>query len=613
MRGLQVEFSLRGTTIRAVDGVSFDLKQGRTVGIVGESGSGKSVTALSLMGLLPKNASRVTGSVIFEQTDLLSLGRRKIEDIRGRRIGMVFQDPMSSLNPIMRVGTQLQEVLRRHFGMGGSEARIEAVELLESARIPNASARIDDYPHQFSGGMRQRVMIAMAVACKPRLLIADEPTTALDVTVQAEILDILRDLKKHHQMAMILITHDMGVIAEMANEVIVMYAGQVVERAPATEFFRRPEHPYSEALFGAMPQLEGGAGRHGRFQVIPGQPPDLLTVPAGCRFAARCPYADLPDTCGSQVPELRLVRPRHWVRSEHPASERPALQPATAGAIRSASPAAPGAVVLEVRDLKKHYRHGGRLLADEHVVRAIDGISFEVRERETLGLVGESGSGKSTTALCLLQLVPPTSGSVRFKGKELVGLPEGQLRGLRSSMQIVFQDPYASLDPRMSVGDIVAEPMFIHRLGSRAQRQVRVRELLDIVGLGTAYASRFPHELSGGQRQRVGIARALALRPQLIICDEPVSALDVSIQAQVLNLLKDLQDEFGLTYVFISHDLAVVRSVSDRLAVMQRGKIIESGPADTVYRQPTTDYARRLLAAVPDPRPQGSARERSAL
>ena len=607
---LRTHFFTREGVVRAVDGVSFAVEKGKTLGIVGESGCGKSVTALSIMGLIPKPPAQiVSGSVLYDGRDLTKLSERKLEDVRGREIAMIFQDPMTSLNPTLTIGTQITETIRRHYDVPQKQADKKAVELLEKVRIPRAAERLKDYPHRFSGGMRQRVMIAIALSCDPKLLIADEPTTALDVTVQASVLDLLDDLRHEYDMSMIIITHDMGVVAEAADDIIVMYAGQVVEHASTLDLFDNPEHPYTEALLGALPQLEGANLREGRLTAIPGRPPDLLDPPKACRFAPRCRYAG-NDDCTEHEPELREIRPAHWVRSAHPASERAkTLAPQTGGLVST-----PQQPLLQVTDLHKHFPIKEGLLIERKVgeVRAVDGVSFEVQPGETLSLVGESGSGKSTTGYCVLQLMKPTSGSIKFEGTELTELGREDMRRMRREMQIVFQDPYSSLDPRMTVGDIVGEPLIVHGIGTRRDRSARIRDLLDVVGFDPGYTNRYPHEFSGGQRQRIGIARALALSPKLIVCDEPVSALDVSIQAQILNLLKDLQRDFGLTYLFIAHDLAVVRGMSDRIAVMNRGQIVELGPAEEVYTNPQDDYTKALLSAVPVPDPRAMKERKAA-
>ena len=464
--GLQTQFFTRDGVVRAVDGVSFTVEASKTLGIVGESGCGKSVTALSIMGLIPKPPAKiVAGQVRFEGRDLTTLSEKKLEDVRGKEIAMIFQDPMTSLNPTLTIGTQIAETIRRHFDVSKAQARRRAVELLEEVQIPNAAARLDDYPHRCSGGMRQRVMIAIALSCNPKLLIADEPTTALDVTVQAQVLDLLEDLRDQREMAMIIITHDMGVVAEAADDIVVMYAGQIVEQASTLELFDHPEHPYTEALLGALPQLEGEGIRQGRLTAIPGRPPDLVDPPESCRFAARCPHVNNADGCAQHPQELRQVRRGHLVRTAHPASER-------AGA-RDGSPSMTEPL-LAVSELNKWFPIKEGLVIERTVdyVRAVDGVSFDVAEGETLGLVGESGSGKSTTGYCILRLLQPTSGSIRFMGKELTTLGREELRRMRREMQIVFQDPYSSLDPRMTVGDTVSEPLQIHGMGTRRARRV---------------------------------------------------------------------------------------------------------------------------------------------
>ncbi len=609
VKDLRTVFRTREGEVHAVDGVSFALERGQTLGIVGESGCGKSVTASSIMGIVQPPGKVVEGSVMFDGRELIGRKESELENIRGREISMIFQDPMTSLNPTLKIGTQITEVLERHMNMKRAEARKRAIELLDEVKIPNAAARLDDYPHRYSGGMRQRVMIAIALACNPKLLIADEPTTALDVTVQAGVLDLLYELRESHDMAMIIITHDMGVVAETADNIIVMYAGQFVEQATSFDLFDSPEHPYTEALLAALPQIEGEGIRQGRLTSIPGRPPDLLTPPEACRFAPRCPYAGTDD-CSVVAPELREIRPATGCG----ARIRPRSAPARGWGLMTtaATPettqqktTAEREPLLKVEGLKKYFPIKSGLLWDKTVdyVRAVDDVSFEIYPGETLGLVGESGSGKSTTGYCVLQLLKPTEGSVNFLGRELTKLKREELREMRREMQIVFQDPYASLNPRMTVGDIVGEPLVVHGIGDRGSRRKSVERLLEVVGFNPDFINRYPHEFSGGQRQRIGVARALALNPRLIICDEPVSALDVSIQAQIVNLLKDLQQEFNLAYLFVAHDLAVVRTMSDRIAVMNKGKIVETGDAETVYTHAQDDYTKALLAAVPIPDP----------
>ena len=512
---------------------------------------------------------------------------------------MVFQDPMCALNPVYRVGDQITEMIRAHRKISKREAQSQAVELLRSVGIPNPDRRVRHYPHEFSGGMRQRVMIAMALALEPDVLIADEPTTALDVTIQAQILQLIDRLNRERDLAVILITHDLGVVADVADRVLVMYAGQVVEDATLDEIFYEPKHPYTWGLLGSLARLD--QPRTARLTQIPGAPPSLLSPPSGCRFAPRCSHVF--DEC----------------------TELPPLEPRTGGmhldrcwldATEKAQPMAKGDPLLEVTDLVKHFPIKSGIVVDREVarVRAVDGVSLTLHEGETLGLVGESGCGKSTLCRAILQLTTPTSGSVRFAGQELVGRSRRDLRSQRRQMQMIFQDPFASLNPRKRVGQIVGDPLELHGLARGAELKRRVQELLDRVGLAAEHYNRFPHEFSGGQRQRIGIARALALRPKLIVADEPVSALDVSVQAQIINLLEDVQDEFGLSYLFVAHDLGVVRHVSDRIAVMYLGKIVENSGADELYDKPIHPYTNALLSAVPIPDPKrNAARERLVL
>jgi peptide/nickel transport system ATP-binding protein len=616
---LRTWFHTDGAVVRAVDGVTFDVHPGETLGIVGESGCGKSVSALSVMGLIPTPPGRIeSGSQILFRgdagvEDLVRASPERMRELRGRDLGMIFQEPMTSLNPVFRVGDQIGESLRRHRGMTRKDARDRAIELLAQVGIPDPRARVDEFPHQLSGGMRQRVMIAMALACDPKLLIADEPTTALDVTIQAQILDLLRRLQEEREMGLILITHDMGVVAEMCHRVVVMYAGEVVEEGPVDDLFHDPRHPYTEGLLRSIPRSDA---RGGRLAVIPGLVPPASNWPEGCRFEARCPYAWDKGNCGP--PPLFELAPGRWSRCwleaepERRATAREGGKGfVPAGAVEvldrgGASGEVPSAPLLEVRDLRVHFPVRGGFLGSGKagVVRAVDGVSFDLRRGETLGLVGESGCGKTTTGRALLRLVEPTAGEVRFDGKDVRGLDAPGLRAFRRRAQIIFQDPFSSLNPRMTVGEALREVLTVHRLAEGDGAKRRVAELLDRVGLRSEQAYRYPHEFSGGQRQRIGIARALAVEPDLIICDEPVSALDVSVQAQVINLLKDLQQELGLTYLFIAHDLSVVRHISDRVAVMYLGRIVELAEVESLYRNPRMPYTQALLSAVPIPDPR---------
>jgi peptide/nickel transport system ATP-binding protein len=603
---LRVSFQTEEGRVTAVDSVSFDLRPGEVLAVVGESGCGKSVTAMSLMGLTRGPNATISGRAMFKGTDLMAAGDAALQRIRGNELAMIFQDPMTSLNPVHRVGDQIIEQIQAHRDVSTRQARQRAIELLDAVGIPDARARAGAYPHEFSGGMRQRVMIAMALSLDPAILIADEPTTALDVTVQAQILELLGRLNREQGLAMMLITHDLGVVAQVADRVVVMYAGRVVETGTSEQVFHNPQHPYTWGLLGSVTRLD--RPRTHRLPQVAGQPPSLVSPPEGCHFRPRCPHAF--DRC-TQVPPLedRSPTPGHADRCWMPPETKRDVRLRTAGGNGRATGrtfAANTAGLLEVTDLTKHFPTTSGLLAGRRggVVRAVDGVSFSVAPGETLGLVGESGCGKSTLARTILQLLEPTAGSVRFDGREIVGAGRRALRPLRSEMQIIFQDPYASLNPRKRVGQIVGQPLVLHGRARGRELRRQVEDLLDRVGLAPEHYHRFPHEFSGGQRQRIGIARALALRPRLIIADEPVSALDVSIQAQIINLLDDLQDDFGLTSIFVAHDLGVVRHVADRVAVMNQGKIVEIGPADELYANPAHPYTKALLSAVPIPDPQ---------
>jgi peptide/nickel transport system ATP-binding protein len=616
VRDLHVRFETEAGTVHAVRGASFSVEPGKTLGIVGESGSGKSATAQSLLGLVPE--ATVTGTAHFEGEDLLSLEPEQLRVIRGRRISMVFQDPLTSLHPLYKIGRQVAEALRVHTDLSRPAARDRAAELLGMVGIPRPSERLDDYPHQFSGGMRQRVMIAMALALDPALIIADEPTTALDATVQAQVLELLVKLQRELGTSLILITHDLGVVADLADEVMVMYAGRPVELAERRTAYYEPHHPYTRGLLRSIP-VAGRTG--GRLPAIPGQPPSMLREPSGCAFAPRCSHTF--DRC-SEDPPLRAVgsaahQSACWLPTEQPtdpSTEQPIEPPAESHTSDAPAPA-PSAhrdrsnmpvadALMQLSGVVKHFPVGGNALLPSRgraVVHAVDGVDLTVRKGETLGLVGETGCGKSTLARCMAGLQPLTGGSISYDGRDLTAMSSRELREIRREIQVVFQDPYGSLNPRRRVGSIIAEPLHVHRIGTKADRQRRVQELMELVGLNPEHYERYPSEFSGGQRQRIGIARALAVEPRLLICDEPVSALDVSVQAQVINLLQDLRDELGLTCVFISHDLGVVEHVSDRVAVMYLGQIVELSAAQQLYRRPRHPYSAALLSAasVPDP------------
>ncbi|MFC7705936.1 ABC transporter ATP-binding protein [Plastorhodobacter daqingensis] len=553
VQNLTTSFLVDGQWKSVVRNISFDVMPGETLAIVGESGSGKSVTSLSAMGLLPKGQSRTEGKIVLNGRDLLQLSEREMRGVRGNEMAMIFQEPMTSLNPIFTIGRQIAEVLTRHRGMTAEEARAETIRTLEKVRIPNAKGRFDEYPHQFSGGMRQRVMIAMALAARPKLLIADEPTTALDVTIQGQILDLIKQLQEEEGMSVLFITHDMGVVAEIADRTVVMLRGEQVETGPTAEIFHNGREPYTRALLASVPKLGSMEGR---------------------ALPLRFPRVDMTNGEMTAPTEMRDT-------VDHRKTP-----------------------VLEVRNLVTRFPiRGGLFGRITGAVHAVENVSFTVHQGETLSLVGESGCGKSTTGRSLMRLVEPQGGDVQLDGHDVLRLDARGLRGLRRSVQMIFQDPFSSLNPRMTVGQAVAEPFLHHKLGSRAQARDKAADLLERVGLSADMLGRYPHEFSGGQRQRIAIARALSLGPKVIVADESVSALDVSIKAQVCNLLMDLQEEFNLAFLFISHDMAVVERVSHRVAVMYLGEIVEIGPRAALFSNPQHDYTRKLMAAVPVPDP----------
>ena len=553
VEGLTTSFLVDGQWRPVVRNISFDVKPGETVAIVGESGSGKSVTSLSIMRLLARDQARVEGRVLLNGRDILALPEKEMQAIRGNAAAMIFQEPMTSLNPIFTIGRQISEVLTRHKGLSKTEARTETVRMLEKVRIPNAANRFDDYPHQFSGGMRQRVMIAMALASRPHLLIADEPTTALDVTIQGQILDLIKELQEEDGMSVLFITHDMGVVAEIADRTIVMLRGDVVEQGQTADVFHRGQHPYTRALLAAVPKL---GSMHGH------------------AWPLRFPIVDIGSGLASEPTE---------VANTVDTRKTP---------------------VLSVKNLVTRFpiRSGlfGRQTGSVH---AVEDVSFDLFQGETLAIVGESGCGKSTTGRSVTRLIEPNSGAVHLDGYNVLALDQPSLRAMRRSVQMIFQDPFSSLNPRMTVGAAIAEPYLKHRLGSRQEAQTKVADLMRKVGLSPEMMDRYPHEFSGGQRQRIAIARALSLDPKVIVADESVSALDVSIKAQVCNLLLDLQQSFNLAYLFISHDMAVVERVSHRVAVMYLGEIVEIGPSQEVFENPQHAYTKKLMAAVPVPDP----------
>ena len=594
------DLAIRIGASRPVDGISFDIAAGECYALLGESGCGKSMTALGLMRLLPPGARATSGTVSFAGRELLALPEASMREYRGGQVGMIFQEPATSLNPVLTVGRQIVEALELHSALRGEQARQRAEELLDQVGIPDAKRRLDEFPFQLSGGLRQRVMIAIALAGAPRLLIADEPTTALDVTIQAQVLDLLDELRRSQGMALLLITHDLGVVARMADRIGVMYAGQLVEEATREAFFARPAHPYSVRLFAALPDAER---RGGRLATIPGSVPPADTLYAGCRFVERC--GEAREECGKAPPPWRDAGNGQRVRCVLADAA-----PAVAAGVGAGDTAISGAEkpLLAVEDLKVHFPiRRGILQRAVGAVRAVDGVSLQLLPGRTLALVGESGCGKTTAGKAMLQLIRPTAGRVQLDGLEITTRSTAELRPLRAKMQMVFQDPFASLNPRLRVGEIIAEGMRALNVGAGdAPKEAplrgtaaRVAELLEKVGLRAEMANRYPHEFSGGQRQRIAIARALAVSPKVLICDEPTSALDVSVQAQILNLLADLQRELQLAYLFITHNIAVVDYLAHDVAVMYLGRVVESGSAEEVLRSPRHPYTRALLAAVP--------------
>ena len=591
VRNLKTWFGASGNPVRAVDGVSFDIRHGETLAVVGESGCGKSITALSIMRLIPEPAGKIiSGTVRFGEQQLLQLPEVSMREVRGSQIAMIFQEPMTSLNPVLTIGDQIGETLTVHLGLTGKARQQRVIKLLDQVGIPDPQRRLKEYPHQLSGGMKQRVMIAIALACEPKLLIADEPTTALDVTIQAQILDLLKQLQRQHNMSILLITHDLGVVAGMADRVAVMYAGQMVEQADRNTFFQRPVHPYRRKLFQSLPSWEK---RRQSLSVIQGFVPSLRQQFSGCRFAPRCEFAI--DECQNTLPR--------WQRLDHGGGIRclryeEVLEQDTSVVQRQESGRAEQETLLQVGNLKVHFPiHKGVFKRTVGYVKAVDDVDLHISTGQTVALVGESGCGKTTIGKGILQLIPPTAGSVIFEGIELTSLGRKTLREKRRDMQIIFQDPFSSMNPRMLVADIVAEGLPAGM--DREQRHARVAELLEHVGLRATMKDRYPHEFSGGQRQRIAIARALAVGPKLIVCDEPTSALDVSVQAQILNLLKDLQNELNISYLFVTHNISVVAYLADEVSVMYLGRIVEQGSVDDVLNNPRHPYPRALLSAVP--------------
>ena len=608
---LHTDIEIRNGVVRALSGVDLHVNPGETLGIVGESGSGKTMTALSLMGLLPQGGKVSSGSIILDGQDLTQLPLKDKRKLRGTKVGMIFQDPLTSLNPTMKIGLQVCEPLRVHEKLSKREALARAVEILKRVGMPRPEVVINNYPHQLSGGMRQRVMIAMALVCKPRILIADEPTTALDVTTQMQILDLIDELRDEYQMGVILITHDLGVVAGHTDRVAVMYAGRIVETAPTKTLFTEPKHRYTSSLMAALPERALEAGT--KLFSIPGAPPSLTNLPVGCRFAARCLWAT--DECRAGYPDLS-GDDSHTFSCFHPVQEgdeSPALLQAKldSGKAEDAvgaqqAPLVSAEVLLDVKEASREYESAGSgfFKRNKGVVSAVDRVSITVKKGETYGLVGESGCGKSTVGRLIAGLEPPSGGAIELDGRDLATLKGRDAVRIHRDVQMMFQDSYAAMDPRMRIDQILAEPMSIQKTGNARQIAERIMEILEQVGLTEEILDRYPPEFSGGQLQRIGFARSLTLAPDLIVADEPVSALDVSVQAQVLNLMKDLQQELGLSYLFISHDLAVVQYMADRIGVMYLGRIVEEGPAHEVVKNPKHPYTKALIDSIPVPDPE---------
>jgi peptide/nickel transport system ATP-binding protein len=609
VRNLTTRFDTPRGIVHAVEDVSFTIEAGETMAIVGESGSGKSVTAMSLMRMVRRPGRITAGQIRFHGTDLLDMTDAQMRSVRGSGISLIFQDPMSSLNPAMRIRDQLTETMLAHGKFSSAQARSRSVELMELVGIPSPQARLADYPHSFSGGMRQRVMIAMAVANKPDLIIADEPTTALDVTIQAQVLDLLGVLNRELGTAVILITHNLGVVARSCQRAAVMYAGRIVEQSAVESLFADPRHPYTRDLLAATPRL--AASRDLPLVPIAGRPPDLTDPPSGCPFSPRCGLAE--DRCHTSHPPRAHADRRSWycwvTDPEHGHQTRLALPSAPATETSDAPETARARddePLLRLEQVGRFFPSKGSGLfrrGRAEGVNAVDDVDLVVHRGETAGLVGESGCGKSTLARVILGILPATSGHVVYDGRDVTHARGAALRRYRRAVQLVFQDPYSSLNPRLTVASILREPLEVHGLARGEAAKARVVQLLELVGLEPSVVSRYPHEFSGGQRQRIAIARALAVEPDLIVCDEAVSALDVSLQAQVVNLLRDLRNRLGLAYLFIGHDIATVRHISDRIVVMYLGEVVEEGPAEEVTARPQHPYTASLLSAVPEPDP----------
>jgi peptide/nickel transport system ATP-binding protein len=594
LHDLSVSLQTGAGPTEIVRSIGLGVGAGEIVCLVGESGSGKTLTALSITRLVDYRGGKITqGEILLDGRNLAQLSQNQMSELRGDKIGLVFQEPMTAFDPLFSIGEQIVEVLVRHRGLNRKAARAEAAALLARVKLPDPQLRVDQYPHQLSGGMLQRAMIAMALACGPELLIADEPTTALDVTIQAQILQLLLDIRAETGLSILLITHDLGVAASIADRVAVMYSGRIVENGPVAQILAQPAHPYTRGL---LQSVIGGHLRRGeRLYAIPGTVPSLTDLPSGCHFHPRCAKAS--ERCRSEVPPLARTDASE-LACWHPHREPIAIRQNQAGAPVAVS--TPGRVLFDVQDVHKHYRAGGGWPGlHRPVLRALDGVSFQIREKEVFGLVGESGSGKSTLARVLLQLERATAGRIDFDGEDITRFTQARLRRARRDMQMIFQDPHGSVDPRWKIGDIIGEPLAVHEGFNAAERREKVILLMRQVGLDPAWVDRHPHQLSGGQKQRAAIARAIALKPRFVLADEAVSALDVSVRAQIINLLQDFKEELGLTYLFIGHSLELMRHISDRIGVMYLGRLVEIAPADALFRQPAHPYTRGLIDSIP--------------
>ena len=626
VQGLTISYETPGGRIRALDDVGFRIGAGEALAIVGESGSGKSTVALAVLGLLAAEARVHGGTIRFQGRDLDALAPNDRRALRGNRISVVFQDPFTSLNPSLPIGLQVAEPLLHHKGMGRDDAHQRVLAALAEVGLPRADELARAYPHQLSGGMQQRVLIATALICEPALVILDEPTTALDVTIEAQILDLLEELRRRRRLSILFISHNLGVVSRLSDAICVLYAGKVLETGPTREVLLKPSHPYTKGLLASLPRLSAG-GRVPRLSPIPGRFPNLAALPTGCVFHPRCPYVE--DRCKTETQTLaeagHNLRARCWKAESLAGAPWPEAIHAqsTVGAAGERAK-----TLVRIEDLRKEFRLGGMFAGVEmgwtkgrgpYVrarpmrVKAVDGVTLQIAPGEVLGLVGESGSGKSTLGRCLIRLLEPNGGRIVFADQDVTTAPERKLRTLRKEAQIIFQNPDSSLNPRKTVGDIVGRPITLFNAAPKAERPRRVAELLGKVGLSVAYAGRYPHQLSGGEKQRVGIARALATEPRFIVCDEAVSSLDVSVQATILNLLSDLRDNLGLAYLFISHDLSVVAHIATRIAVMYAGAVCEEGPTQNLLKPPYHPYTEALLSAIPLPDPRAAARQRIRL